>query len=142
MTFSGEFEYRVDEKGRVPLPPKYRLELRAGVVLTRGYEKCIRAYPLAAWGEYAKSVAAARLAASKRRRLNRFIFGSAYTLSMDGQGRIALPVALKGYAEIEDELVVVGTGDYFEFWSRNEWEAESAADREEAWQIEEAMENN
>jgi len=78
VTFSGEFEYRVDEKGRVPLPPKYRLELRAGVVLTRGYEKCIRAYPLAAWGEYAKSVAAARLAASKRRRLNRFIFGSAY----------------------------------------------------------------
>ena len=140
--FSGEFEYRVDEKGRAPLPPKYRLELRGGLVLTRGFEKCIRAYTLAAWDEYAKSVAASRLAPSKRRKLNRFIFGSAYTLTLDGQGRVALPVALKGYAEIEDEMVVVGSGDYFELWNRADWEAEYAADRDEAWQIEEALESN
>ena len=45
--FFGEFEYRIDEKGRVPIPPRFRKELKDGVVLTPGIEKYITAYPLA-----------------------------------------------------------------------------------------------
>jgi len=47
--FFGEFEYRIDEKGRIPVPPKFRSELREGVVLTPGLEKCVIAYPLSEW---------------------------------------------------------------------------------------------
>ena len=47
--FFGEFDYKIDEKGRVPLPPKFRNELKDGVVLSPGVEKCINAYPLAEW---------------------------------------------------------------------------------------------
>jgi len=44
--FFGELEYRLDEKGRVPIPPRFRRESKEGVVSTPGVEKCITAYPL------------------------------------------------------------------------------------------------
>jgi len=47
--FFGEFEYKIDEKGRVPIPPRFRRELKDGVVLTPGIEKCITAYSLPEW---------------------------------------------------------------------------------------------
>ena len=49
QTSFGEFEYKIDEKGRVPLPPKFRRELNEGLTLAPGVEKCITAYPLAEW---------------------------------------------------------------------------------------------
>jgi len=51
--FFGEFEYRLDEKGRVPIPPRFRRELKEGVVLTPGIEKCTTAYPLSEWKKLA-----------------------------------------------------------------------------------------
>ena len=47
--FFGEFEYKIDEKGRVPTPPRFRIESKKGVVLTPGIEKCITTYPLSEW---------------------------------------------------------------------------------------------
>ena len=51
--FFGEFEYKIDEKGRVPIPPKFRSTLKEGVVLTPGVEKCIIAYALSEWKKLA-----------------------------------------------------------------------------------------
>ena len=51
--FFGESEYRIDEKGKVPTPPRFRRELKEGVVLTPGIEQCITAYPLAEWKKLA-----------------------------------------------------------------------------------------
>jgi len=53
--FLGEFEYKIDEKGRVPVPPRFARELKEGVILTTGAENCIIAYPLSEW----KNLAAA-----------------------------------------------------------------------------------
>jgi len=47
--FPGEFEYHIDEKSRVPLPPQFRSELKEGLVLAPEVEKYITAYPLAEW---------------------------------------------------------------------------------------------
>ena len=47
--FFGEFEYRIDKKGRVPILPRFRRELKEGVILTPGTEKCITTYPLPEW---------------------------------------------------------------------------------------------
>ncbi len=51
--FLGEFEYKIDEKGRVPIPPRFKRELKEGVVLTPAVEKCITAYPLSEWKKLA-----------------------------------------------------------------------------------------
>ena len=138
--FFGEFEYKIDQKGRVPFPPRFRKELREGVVLTAGIEKCITAYPLAEWKKLAAALDSSPVARSKVRKLTRAIFATAFHLDLDGQGRVALPVSLRQYADIKDELVVVGANNYFELWNREQWELEKASSREQAWQIIESLE--
>ncbi len=140
--FFGEFEYRIDEKGRVPIPPKFRGELKAGVVLVPGVEKCIIAYPLSEWKKLADTLTAGSVSPSKLRRLNRAIFATAFSLRMDGQGRIALPTSLKQYAEIVDEVIIAGVNNYLELWNKVHWESEKAISQEQAWQIVESLERH
>lgn len=140
--FLGEFEYKLDEKGRVPLPPKFRRELREGVVLTSGVEKCIVAYPVSEWKKLATTLTSRSLSHSKLRRLNRALFAAAFSTIIDAQGRISLPMPLRQHAEIEDELVVVGANNYFELWNKDQWQSEKAISQEQAWQIIESLERH
>jgi len=139
--FFGEFEYKIDEKGRVPLPPRFRRELRDGVVLMPGVEKCIWAYPIVEWKKLATSLTTGSFSPSKMRRLNRAIFATAFLLGIDGQGRIALPIPLREYAQIVDEVVIAGANTYLEIWNSVLWEEEKAASQEQVWQIIESLEN-
>ena len=140
--FFSEFQYKVDEKGRVPVPPRFRRELKEGVVLTPGVEECIVAYPLAEWRKLATTLTTGSVSPSKLRRLNRAIFATAFSLSIDGQGRLALPIPLREYAGIEDEVVIIGTNNCLELWNKEQWEAEKATSQEEAWQIIESLERH
>jgi MraZ protein len=139
--FFGEFEYKIDEKGRVPIPPRFRRELKEGVVLTPGIEKCITAYPLSEWKKLAATLTTGSVTRSKLRSLNRAIFTTAFSLNIDGQGRIALPVPLRQYAGIEEEVVIAGANNYLELWNKEQWEAEKAISQEQTWQIIESLEN-
>ena len=139
--FFGEFEYKIDEKGRVPLPPRFRNALKDGVVLTQGVESCIIIYALSEWKKLADSLTTTGpVSPSKLRRLNRAIFATAFRLNMDGQGRIAIPPPLRQYAEIEDEVIIAGVNNYLELWGRGQWESEMSISREQTWQIIESLE--
>ncbi|MFC1860073.1 division/cell wall cluster transcriptional repressor MraZ [Chloroflexota bacterium] len=140
--FFGEFEYKIDEKGRVPFPPRFRRELKDGVVLTPGVEQCITAYTLPEWKKVAASLTTGPVTLSKLRKLNRAIFATAFSLNMDGQGRIALPVPLRQYAGIEEDVVIAGANNYLELWNKEQWEAEKATSQEQTWQIIESLEKN
>ncbi len=140
--FFGEFEYKVDEKGRVPIPPKFRGELEEGVVLTPGIEKCIVAYGLFEWRKLAAMLTTGSVTPSKLRRLNRAIFATAFSLNIDGQGRVALPIPLRQYAGIEDEVIIAGANTYLELWNKEQWESEKIISREQAWQIIESLERH
>jgi len=140
--FFGEFEYKIDEKGRVPIPPRFRRELKEGVVLTLGVEKCITAYALSEWKKLAATLTTGSVTRSKLRRLNRAIFATAFSLNIDGQGRIALPIPLRQYADIEDEVVIAGANNYLELWNKEQWEAEKAISQEQTWQIIESLERH
>jgi MraZ protein len=133
--FFGEYPYKVDEKGRVPLPPKFRREMKEGVILTKGMEKCIAVYPIAEWKRLSESLAAKAVTPANLRRLTRAIFGSAFSSSFDGQGRITLPYPLRDYAGIADTTIVVGANNSVELWSEDEWKAEKKLDEEQASQI-------
>lgn len=139
--FFGEFEYKIDDKGRVPLPPKFRGELKDGMVLAPGIDKCIDCYPITEWKKVAADLTTSgTIAPGKLRRLKRAIFATAFNLSLDNQGRVTLPVPLRQYAEVEDEVVVTGVNNYFELWNKRNWEAEKALSREQADQIIESLE--
>ena len=138
--FFGEFEYKVDDKGRVPIPPKFRNELREGVVLTPGVERCITCYPLSEWKKLATALTTGSVTPSKLRRLNRAIFATAFHLGIDGQGRITLPHQLREHAEIADAAVIAGANNYFELWDEAQWQKERMVSQEQAWQIIESLE--
>ncbi len=138
--FFGEFEYKIDQKGRAPIPPKFREELKGGIVLTPGAEQCITAYSLAEWQKLASALTSSSISRSKARKLNRAIFATAFHVSLDGQGRIVLPAPLRQYAAIETEVVIAGLNSYFELWGKKQWEIEKADSREQAWQIIEGLE--
>jgi MraZ protein len=140
--FFGEFEYKIDEKGRVPVPPKFRSLLRDGVMLAPGAEKCITVYPLAEWKKLADTLTSTSLTLGKLRRLKRALFATAFHLKMDGQGRIALPIPLRLYAEIVDDVTVVGANNYLEVWSKANWSEERTASLEQTWQIVESLERH
>jgi MraZ protein len=138
--FFGEFEYKVDEKSRVPIPPKFRSELRDGLVITPGVEQCITAYPLPEWKKLAATLTNGSVTPSKLRKLNRAIFATAFSINIDGQGRIALPNPLRDYAGITDEVIITGANNYFELWNKNRWTEEKTISQEQAWQIIESLE--
>ncbi len=138
--FLGEFEYKIDEKGRVPVPPKFRRELKDGVILSPGPEKCIVLYTPAEWRKLAAKLTGGPVVRAKLRKLNRALFSTAFSLFIDGQGRIALPVPLRDYAQIDNEVVIAGANTYIELWDKEQWEAEKAASQEQAWQIIESLE--
>ena len=139
--FYGEFDYKIDEKGRVPIPPRFRNYLKDGVVLTPGAEKCITAYTLSEWKKLSTSLTDSSLSRSKMRRLSRALFATAFSTKIDGQGRIAIPAPLREYAEIVDEAVVVGVNNALEIWNKIHWEEEKSVSQEQAWQIIESLEN-
>ncbi len=140
--FFGEFEYKIDEKGRVPVPPKFRGALREGVVLTPGLEKCITAYPLPEWKKVAATLTTGAVSSAKLRRLNRAVFATAFSLEVDRQGRVSLPAPLRQYALIEDDVVIIGANNYLELWNKELWEAEKAVSQEQAGQIIESIEGH
>ena len=138
--FFGEYQYKLDEKGRMPVPPRFRASLKDGVVLTTGVEKCITAYPMAEWQKLADSLPTGSLSRSKIRILKRAMFGSAFVQPLDNQGRISLPAPLREHAGIQEDVAVVGANNYLELWGAEEWAAEKISCQEQAGQIIESLE--
>jgi MraZ protein len=140
--FIGEFEYRLDEKGRVPVPPKFRTEdlKKDGLVLCPGMEKCITMYPISEWKKLADSLTSGPIIPSKLRKLNRAIFATAFNAELDAQGRIQVPTQLRQYANLNDEVVITGANTYLELWGKQQWDEEKNTSQAEAFQIIETLE--
>jgi len=136
--FFGEFGYRMDEKGRIPLPPRFRNQLKDGLVLIPGVENCITE-----WSRIAASLnSKSGVTRSKLRKLNRALFSTAFHINVDGQGRVSLPVQLREHAGIDEEVIVVGANNYLELWNKVAWEDEKASSRDKVWDIIENLEEN
>jgi MraZ protein len=139
--FSGEYEYKIDAKGRVSIPPRFRSQFADGIVLKEGVDGCIDAYPVAAWNEATAPYQSLGIVRNqKNRRIGRLLFSSTFTLELDEQGRIMLPPALRQHAAIKDTLVITGVSNYLEIWSKEDWAKEKALMNKEGWQIFESAE--
>jgi MraZ protein len=140
--FYGEYDYKIDDKGRLPVPPKFRNTFKDGIVLTSSAENCITAYTITEWKKLSAALTNSPLSRSKMRRLSRILFSTAFNTFIDGQGRIAIPAPLREHAQITDDAVVVGVNTYLEFWNKALWEEEKATSQQQAWQIIESLETN
>lgn len=138
--FLGEYEYRLDQKGRVSVPSKFREEFKEGIILTRGYDRCIMAYTPLEWEKVHEKSASMSTTRSKARLLNRIVFTNAFDGALDRQGRVMIPNPLKDYAHISDDVIIAGAGSYLEIWSKDLWSKEKVTMEQQAWQIAESVE--
>ncbi|MDY2942000.1 MAG: division/cell wall cluster transcriptional repressor MraZ [Varibaculum sp.] len=130
--FTGTYEPRMDAKGRVILPAKFRSQLEAGVVLTRGQEHCIYVFPSVEFDRMYTELQKASLNRPQARNYIRVMMSGADTLVPDRQGRVTLPPELRRYAGLGDELTVIGAGARAEIWNRKAWQ-EYLAQQEEVF---------
>lgn len=133
--FLGRFEHTLDTKGRLAVPAKFRGELAAGLVVTRGIDRCLSVYPLAAWRTLAGRVSALSISDPDARQFKRMVFAEAADEELDAQGRMLVPPELRRYAEIDREAIVVGVNEYVEIWNPARWEGQSAAVEDEGASI-------
>jgi MraZ protein len=119
--FLGEFDHTIDEKGRVAVPARFREELREGLVVTRGFDRCLQAFPRPTWQGLAERISALSLGNEEARSLRRLIFSGAAELEVDRQGRILIPQNLREYAGLKEQILIAGMNTYFELWSRERW---------------------
>jgi len=128
LTFRGSYDYSLDAKNRLNVPPRFRAAFSEGVVLLKWFEPCVAVYPTAAFESFTEGMLAGLAPLSPdRSKLTRFFAGNAYDSELDGAGRVTLGPPLINHAGIGKEVVVVGNLDRLEVWSREGWHAEQEA---------------
>lgn len=116
--FRGEYSHSIDPKGRLIIPAKFREDLGDEFVVTKELGGCLSIYPAQGWKNFEE-----KLSALPRSKANivRFFSGSAVDSGLDKQGRVQLSAALKEYAELEKEVVIVGVLERVEIWDKEKW---------------------
>jgi MraZ protein len=119
--FKGSYIHSVDNKGRVNLPAKLRKyispEANDTFILTRGFDQCIFAYPLDEWHSYEQAIRSLRSSSADSRFVMRHLLQYASEVQLDGQSRIMLPHNLLQFAEIVNEVLILGVLERIEIWN-------------------------
>jgi MraZ protein len=137
--FLGTHSPRLDDKGRLFLPAKFRDELAEGLVITKGQERCLFVFPMAEFTQIAEQLRAAPMTHKAARAYSRVFFASASDEVPDKQGRITIPPHLREYAGLSKDCVVIGASTRVEIWDREAWETYLAESEEAFADIEEEV---
>ena len=120
--FLGEYEHTVDAKGRMAVPAKFRQQMDRGSVVSKGMGICLSVYTMTRWEEKSNELVAG-MSSDELRDFERRIYPSASEIELDAQGRMVIPAKLRAYANLGNEVTVVGVRDHFEIWNRATWQA-------------------
>jgi len=130
---------KLDDKGRVILPAKFREELAGGIVVTRGQERCLYVFSTAEFEEVHSRIRQAPLSNKQARDFMRMFLSGASAETPDGQNRITLPQHLRQYAGLNKELVVTGVGAHAEIWDAEAWNAYLAGNEDSFAEMQEEV---
>lgn len=122
--FLGEFVHAIDEKGRLTIPARFRAGLIAGLVVTRGIDRCLAIYSIEEWNRLAEKVSTLPMTDRRARAFRRLVFANASDAIPDKQGRVLIPPRLREYASLDGEVVVTGLNTYIEVWNSASWSEE------------------
>ena len=123
--FFGTYTPRLDEKGRIFLPAKFRDELAEGLVITRGQERCLYVWSMEEFGKLTERMRQQPLGDRAARDYVRMFFAGASDETPDKQGRITVPQMLRDYASLTRDCVVIGAMNRIEVWDAAAWQAYS-----------------
>ena len=121
----GEYNYIIDEKGRLNFPAKFREQLGETFIITRWLEECLIVFSNSQWEMVFAAINEKGLAAGRMAR--RFLLASAVEVSPDKQGRILIPQTLREHANLKKEVSILGADPYVEIWDTVAWKKECDA---------------
>ncbi len=119
--FLGTYAPKLDEKGRVILPAKFRDDLATGIVMTRGQENCLYVFTTADFEELHDKIRQAPVTSKQARDYLRVFLSGASSETPDKQNRVTIPANLRAYAGLDRELTVIGAGSRVEIWDSEAW---------------------
>lgn len=124
----------------VVVPPRLRAGLGKVYVMTRGLDGCVAVFPLSVWEELmARMNEGTSFLRGAARVFQRHLYGGASLDSLSSEGRMTVPDHLRAYAELEDEVVLVGVATRLEIWNPKRWGEEESALKERAERVSEAL---
>jgi MraZ protein len=130
--FVGTYAPRMDDKGRVTLPAKYRDKLAGGVMLMRGQDHTLFLLTPDGFESFADRAIKAEITDQKQIGFQRYMFANTEDQRPDAQGRITIPPKMRAYANLEKDVVINGAGLRMEIWAADAW-ARYEAEQEAAY---------
>ena len=124
--FLGQHLSKLEESNRVTLPANWIKLISGGVYLTQGFDQNLLILTENTFNEIYLRVTSLNIADPLARLLSRMFLGKAVFLVPDEKGTLSLPVSLMDYAELKNDFVLVGQGNYLEVWSPERWEQQQA----------------
>ena len=119
--FMGEFNNKLDTKGRMIVPSKFREDLSEQFVITRGLDKCLFGYTHEEWSRIEEKMKSLPLTKRDARKFMRLFFSGATVVEVDKQGRINIPQNLRTYAGLSKDCTIIGVSSRIEIWDSEEW---------------------
>jgi len=119
--FVGTYQHTIDDKGRLFIPARFRLQENQRFFVTRGLDKCLWVYLEPEWEKMRMQLSELNTMRADARALHRLFFSGATEAISDKQGRINLPQHLIDYAGLAKEAVVIGVDERFEIWDVETW---------------------
>ncbi|MCK9443064.1 MAG: division/cell wall cluster transcriptional repressor MraZ [Tissierellaceae bacterium] len=120
--FIGEYQHSLDNKGRIIIPSKFRIELGEVFVMTKGLDNCLFVYPKEEWEILEGKLKNLPLTNRDARAFVRFFFSGASECELDKQGRALIPPNLREHSKLEKDVIVIGVSTRLEIWSKEEWD--------------------
>jgi MraZ protein len=120
--FLGTHTPRLDDKGRLILPARFRDQLLDGLVFTRGQDRCLYLFPMQEFSRMHEEMRQAPLTNKEARDYQRVFLSGASSEVPDKQGRFTVPPLLRQYAGLDRDLAVLGAGSRVELWDLQTWE--------------------
>ena len=122
MFFMGTYTPKLDDKGRLILPAKFREQLAEGLVVTQGQEKCLDVWPESDFMAEAERAKSRGMTSKTGRDYARMLFASAEQGTPDKQGRVLVPATLVEFARLGKDVVIAGVDDHLEIWNADAWD--------------------
>lgn len=137
--FIGRYYHTVEQKGRVSLPKSFR-EQQTSWIVTRGLDGGLFLFPEQNFHQQLKELSQRTFTKKRDRDFIRFMTNDAYQVTADKNGRVLLPDYLKQFAQLDKDVVIVGSFEYIEIWDVTTYHTYIESIEKEAEQIAENLE--
>ncbi len=130
--FRGSSSVALDSKGRLAIPARYREAIQDAcsghmvITLNNTKERCLWLYTIDEWTKVEQKIVELPSFNPEHQKLKRFVVGHANDIDLDSNGRILLPAHLREFADMKKTAFIIGQGNKFEIWSKEQWTTKQA----------------